>query len=113
MTSTAAYVGALDPPNYEAHFGTVATLPWFQGSAYDDVYITAECLSRTGDDQDSNGFRDCPYGLTWSGAIGDGYTFDSNGDVAGLSNVVIEILPAGQRNDDNQGHRILGPAPTP
>ena len=99
--------------NYEARFGTVATLPWFQGSAYDDVYIAAECLSRTDDDQDSAGFRDCLYDLTWSGAIGDGYTFDSNGDVAGLSNVVIEILPADQRNDDNQGHRILGPAPTP
>ena len=99
--------------NYEARYGTVATLPWFQGSAYDDVYITAECLGRTGDDQDPDGFRDCLYDLTWSGAIGDGYTFDSNGDVAGLSNVVIEILPADQRNDDNQGHRILGPAPTP
>ena len=96
----------LTPPNYEAHSSTVVTLPWFQGSAYDDVYITAECLSRrTGDDQDSNGFRDCPYGLTWSGAIGDDYIFDSNGDVAGHANVVIEILPAGQRNDDNQGHR--------
>ncbi len=99
--------------SYEARFGTVATLPWFQGSAYDDVYIAAECLSRTDDDQDSAGVRDCLYDLTWSGAIGDGYTFDSNGDVAGLSNVVIEILPADQRNDDNQGHRILGPAPTP
>ena len=99
--------------NYEARYGTVATLPWFQGSAYDDVYITAECLSRTGDDQDSDGFRDCLYDLTWSGAIGDGYTFDSNGDVAGLANVVIEILPSDQRNDDNQGHRILGSAPTP
>ena len=99
--------------NYEARFGAVATLPWFQGSAYDDVYIAAECLGRTGDDQDSNGFRDCLYDLTWSDAIGDGYTFDSSGDVAGLSNVVIEILPADQRNDDNQGHRILGPAPTP
>ena len=99
--------------NYEARFGTVATLPWFQGSAYDDVYITAECLKQTNDDQDSAGLRDCLYDLTWSGAIGDGYTFDSNGDVAGLSNVVIEILPADQRNDDNQGHRILGPAPTP
>ena len=99
--------------SYEARFGTVATLPWFQGSAYDDVYIAAECLSRTDDDQDSAGVRDCLYDLTWSGAIGDGYTFDSNGDVAGLSNVVIEILPIDQRNDDNQGHRILGPAPTP
>ena len=99
--------------NYEARFGSVATLPWFQGSAYDDVYIVAECLSQTGDDQDSDGIRDCLEGLTWSGAIGDGYTFDSNGDVAGLSNVVIEILPLSERNDDNQGHRILGPAPIP
>ncbi len=99
--------------NYEARFGTVPSLPWFQGSAYDDVYIIAECLGRVGDDQDSAGIRDCLYGLSWSGAIGDGYTFDSNGDVAGLSNVVIEILPASERNDDNQGHRILGPAPTP
>ena len=99
--------------NYEARFGSVATLPWFQGSAYDDVYIVAECLSQTGDDQDSAGIRDCLYDLSWSGAIGDGYSFDSNGDVAGLSNVVIEILPEDQRNDGNQGHRILGPAPTP
>ena len=98
---------------YEARFGSIATLPWFQGSAYDDVYIVAECLSQTGDDQDSDGIRDCLEGLTWSGAIGDGYTFDSNGDVAGLSNVVIEILPLSERNDDNQGHRILGPAPIP
>ena len=99
--------------SYEARFGTVASLPWFQGSAYDGVYIAAECLSRTGDDQDAAGFRDCLYGLTWSGAIGDDYTFDDNGDVAGLSNVVIEILPASERNDDNQGHRILGPAGSP
>ena len=34
--------------NYEARFGTVATSPWFQGSAYDDAYIAAECLCRTG-----------------------------------------------------------------
>jgi branched-chain amino acid transport system substrate-binding protein len=98
--------------NYEARFGTVPSLPWFQGSAYDDVFIIAECLGRTGNDQDAAGIRDCLYGLSWSGAIGDDYTFDRNGDVAGLSNVVIEILPAGERNDDNQGHRILGPAPT-
>ena len=99
--------------NYEARFGSVPTLPWCQGSAYDDVYIIAECLGQTGDDQDSAGIRDCLYDLTWSGAIGDDYTFDSNGDVAGLSNVVIEILPTDQRNDDNGGQRILGPAPMP
>ncbi len=99
--------------SYEARFASVPTLPWFQGSAYDGVYIIAECLSQTGDDQDAAGIRDCLYDLTWSGAIGDNYTFDSNGDVAGLSNVVIEILPEAERNDDNQGHRILGPAPVP
>ena len=99
--------------NYEARFGSVPTLPWFQGSAYDDVYIIAECLGQTGDDQDAAGIRDCLNNLTWSGAIGDNYSFDANGDVAGLSNVVIEILPAAERNDDNQGHRILGPAPVP
>ena len=69
--------------------------------------------TQTGDDRHPAGFGDCLYEMTWSSAIGDGYTFDFNGEVAGLSNVVIEILPADQRNDDNQGHRILGPVPTP
>ena len=99
--------------NFEARFGYVAPLPWFQGSAYDDVYIAAECLRQTGDDQDSGGFRDCLYGLTFSGAIGDNYSFDDNGDVAGLSNVVVEVLPTAERTEDNLGKRRLGPAPTP
>ena len=99
--------------NFEARFGYVAPLPWFQGSAYDDVYIAAECLGQTGDDQDSDGFRDCLYGLTFSGAIGDNYSFDANGDVAGLSNAVVEVLPTAERTEDNRGKRRLGPAPTP
>ena len=99
--------------NFEARFGYVAPLPWFQGSAYDDVYIAAECLSQTGDDQDSDGFRDCLYGLTFSGAIGDNYSFDANGDVAGLSNAVVEVLPTAERTEENRGKRRLGPAPTP
>ena len=49
------------------------TLPWYLGSAYDDVYIAAECLKKTNDDQDADGFRDCLYEITWSGAIGDNY----------------------------------------
>ena len=69
------------------------TLPWYIGSAYDDVYITAECLGQTGDDQDADGFRDCLYGITWSGSIGIDYSFDADGEVVGLSNVVVEILP--------------------
>ena len=98
--------------SFKARFGSVATLPWFQGSAYDDVYIAAACLEQTGDDQDADGFRDCLYNLTHSGAIGDNYSFDENGDVVGLSNVVVEVLPTAERNDDNLGYKVLGPAPT-
>ena len=98
---------------FESRFGVVASLPWFQGSAYDDVYIAAECLRQTDDDQDADGFRDCLYGLTWSGAIGDNYSFDENGEVVGLSNVVIEVLPTEERTEENLGYRVLGPAPSP
>ncbi len=99
--------------NFEARWGNVATIPWFQASAYDDVYIAAECLAQTGDDQDTDGFRNCLNGLSRSGAIGDNYSFDANGDLAGLSNVVVEILPLSERNDDNLGYVSLGQAPTP
>ena len=99
--------------NYKQRFGYVAPLPWFQGSAYDDVYIAAECLRQTGDDQDADGFRECLNNLTWSGAIGDNYSFDENGDVVGLSNVVVEVLPTAERTEENLGKRVLGPAPTP
>ncbi len=99
--------------NYEARFDEVAPLPWFQASAYDGVYIAAECLRLTGDDQDADGFRDCLYDMTFSGAIGDGYSFDENGDVAGLSNAVFEVLPTAERTEDNLGKKRLGPAPSP
>ena len=88
------------------------TLPWHLGSAYDNVYIAAECLKQTGDDQDADGFRDCLYGLTWSGAIGDNYTFDSDGEVVGLSRVVVEVLPVAERTADRK-YKVLGPAPKP
>ena len=86
------------------------TLNFFLASAYDDVYITAECLKQTGDDQDADGFRDCLYGLTWNGTIGDSYGFDELGDVAGLSPAVVEVLPLGERTEDNQGLRKTGEA---
>ena len=54
--------------NFRENYGVV-TLPWYLGSAYDDVYITAECLKKTDDDQDADGLRDCLYDITWSGAI--------------------------------------------
>ncbi len=83
------------------------TLPWHLGSAYDNVYIAAECLKKTGDDQDADGFRDCLYGLTWSGAIGDNYSFDKDGEVVGLSRAVVEVLPVAERTPENFGYRVL------
>ena len=115
-----AITADLDPANNKAqevlaNFKTkydYVTLPWYLGSAYDDVYITAECLKKTGDDQDADGFRDCMYDITWSGAIGENYSFDDLGEVVGLSNVVVEVLPMGERTEDNQGYKVLGGAPT-
>ncbi len=95
--------------NFRERYNYV-TLPWHLGSAYDDVYIAAECLKRTDDDQDADGFRDCMYEITWSGAIGDNYSFDSDGEVVGLSRVVVEVLPAKERTEDRM-YRVLGPAP--
>ena len=98
--------------NFRSRYGYV-TLPWFIGSAYDDVHIAAACLARTGDDQDADGFRDCLYNITWSGAIGDGYGFDEKGEVVGLANAVVQVLPLAERTEINNGYTVLGPAPTP
>ncbi len=91
--------------NFRERYNYV-TLPWHLGSAYDDVYIAAECLKRTGDDQDADGFRDCMYAITWSGAIGNDYSFDERGEVVGLSRVVVEVLPMAERTEDNK-YRVL------
>ena len=115
-----AVTADLDPANAKAaevlnNFRSLydyVTLPWYLGSAYDDVYITAECLKKTDDDQDADGFRDCLYEITWSGSIGDNYRFDENGEVVGLSNVVIQILPTTERSPENNGYEVLGAAPT-
>ena len=119
-TGMKAITADLDPANSKAQEVITnfrekydyVTLPWYLGSAYDDVYITAECLKQTEDDQDADGFRDCMYDVTWSGAIGNNYSFDEDGEVVGLANVVVEILPTTERNEDNQGYRVLGPAPS-
>ncbi len=118
-TGVKAIITDLDPNNTKAtevvnNFRSkydYVTLQWYLGSAYDDVYITAECLKQTKDDQDADGMRDCLYDITWSGTIGENYSFDEKGEVVGLSNVVIEVLPVSERNDDNQGYKVLGPAP--
>ena len=118
-TGMKAITADLDPDNEKgqevlANFReryNYVTLPWHLGSAYDDVYITAECLKQTNDDQDADGFRDCMYDITWSGAIGNNYSFDSDGEVVGLSRVAVEVLPLAERTVDRK-YRVLGPAPT-
>ncbi len=118
-TGVKAIITELDPNNTRAtevvnkfrEKYDYVTLQWYLGSAYDDVYITAECLKQTEDDQDADGMRDCLYDITWSGTIGENYSFDEKGEVVGLSNVVIEVLPVNERSDDNQGYKVLGPAP--
>ena len=110
-TGLKAITAELDPANGKAkevldsfreRYGYVM-LSWYLGSAYDDVYIAAECVKQTGDDQDADGFRDCLYGITWSGAIGESYSFDEKGEVVGLTNMVVEVLPVTERTQDNQG----------
>ncbi len=116
-TGMKAITAALDPnnataqnvlANFRQRYDYV-TLPWHLGSAYDDVYITAQCLKQTGDDQDADGFRDCLYGITWSGAIGYDYSFDENGEVVGLSRALVQVLPVNQRTEENYGYTVLNP----
>ena len=117
-TGLKAITADLDPDNEKAQEVLAnfrerynyVTLPWHLGSAYDDVYIAAECLRKTNDDQDADGFRDCMYEITWSGAIGDNYSFDSDGEVVGLSRVVVQVLPTEERTADRK-YRVIGPAP--
>ena len=45
--------------SFRSRYGYV-TLAWFLGSAYDDVYIAAECLKKTGDDQDAKRVQRLP-----------------------------------------------------
>ena len=119
-TGVKAITPDLDPANAKAQEVLAAfraeydyiTLPWFLGSAYDNIYITAECLKQTDDDQDADGFRDCLYDITWSGTIGENYSFDEKGEVVGLANAVLEVLPVAERTEENGGYKVLGAAPS-
>lgn len=120
-TGLKAVIADIDPRNSKAQevlanfrkrYGYVA-LAYYLNSAYDGVYITAECLKRTNDDQDADGLRDCLYDITWAGALGDGYSFDDRGEVTGVYHMVVEVLPLSERTEYNLGYEVLGPAPTP
>lgn len=82
-------------------------LVWFIGSTYDNVYITAECVKQTGDDQDAGGFKECLNNIT---RIGDNYSFEERGDVTDIAPSIVEVLPPNERTADNQGFKVLGPS---
>ena len=88
-----------------------SSLSWFIAGGYDNVYLASECLKQTGDDQDAAGFRDCLNAITWSGAISERYGFDADGEIVGLSTVLVQPLPAAERTPENHGYRIIGPSP--
>ena len=117
-TGVKAVVAVLEPGNakgqdviskFKERYDYI-TLAWYVASTYDDIYITAECLKQTGDDQDADGFKDCLNNITWSGAIGDNYSFDEQGDVTDVAPFIVEVLPTDERTADNQGYRVLAPA---
>ena len=97
--------------NFRSQYGYI-TLAWYLGSAYDDVYIAAECLKKTGDDQDADGFRDCLYDITWNGVIEK--TTASTRTVRSLDSPtpLWRSYRRAERNTDNQGYKVLGGAPT-
>jgi len=116
-TGTKGFTTLPDPTNtrmnemlqrFRAKYG-YTTLEWYIGSAYDDVYVAAECLKKTNDDQDVEGFRSCLDGITWSGTIGN-FSFDEYGEVIGISNMLVEVLPVAERTTENFGYKVIGPA---
>ena len=44
--------------------------------------------------------------------LGENYSFDEKGEVVGLTNVVVQVLPLAERTADNQGYKVLGSAPS-
>lgn len=71
---------------------------------------TAECLKQTKDNQDADGFKECLNNITWSGAIGNNYSFDEQGNVTDIAPSIVEVLPTDERAEDDQGFKVLGPS---
>ena len=83
------------------------TLEYYMAAAYDATYIVADCLGKVGDDQDSDGMRQCLLDLEgYVGTIGGPYSLGHDGDVVGITMVTVEILPVAERTEDNFGYRL-------
>ena len=96
---------------FRERYGYVPKSAWNAAGAYDNVYMVAECLGQTEDDQDVDGMQECLSGISFSGVLGDEYGFKEGGYVDGISPVVVEVLPEGERTEENNGYRVLRSVP--
>ena len=95
----------------QERYGSVPRFPWHAAGAYDNVYMVAECLGQTDDDQDVDGMSECLSGISFTGVLGDDYGFNEEGYVDGLTPVVVEVLPEAERTEENNGYAVVGSAP--
>jgi len=77
---------------YKEAFGEDPLYTYYTGAAYDAVYLFAQGIERYGEDTDK--IKDYLYNVEYDGTIGR-YSFDENGDVAGVG-FVLQRLENGQ-----------------
>ena len=75
---------------YKAEFGKDASYPYYAGAAYDDMNLFASGITQNGNNSDK--VRDYFLKINgYTGSIGT-YSFDQNGDLAGISFVFQKIV---------------------
>ncbi len=78
---------------YKTKFGIAPNYPFYDGGAYDDVYILSQAISKVGDDAVK--VKDYLHSMnSFTGTIGT-YTFDQNGDMTGAG-IVMEKISGGK-----------------
>lgn len=75
---------------YKAAYSADATYPYYVGAAYDDLKLLAQAIGQVGEDPSK--VKDYLHSLkSYEGTIGT-YSFDSNGDIVGISFVFQKVL---------------------
>ena len=91
---------------YAARFGSAAN-EFFQAAAYDAPYLLKAAIEQVGSLDDPDAIRTYLSTMEkYSGSIGT-YHFDSNREIAGVSDVLVEVLPISQRGGVGPGYKIL------
>jgi len=75
---------------YKTAYGTDATYPYYVGAAYDDLHLFVQGIDQVGNEPIK--VRDYLHGLkSYQGTIGT-YSFDSNGDIIGITFVFQKVV---------------------